>query len=115
MSRTVSVASENWELGWKQRKKAKVTWVEGDGGRWEQVAGVKPPVGPARTRWMCGGTLLALWEDTSSCLQTRSSLGRLSTGGCVPRRAPKQGSGNIKGFVASLVIWKVEKKRLMWR
>lgn len=49
MSRTVSVASENRESGWKKGKKAEVTWVEGDGGSWEQVAGVKPPMGP-RTR-----------------------------------------------------------------
>jgi len=43
MSRTVSVASENKESGWKQGKKADVTLVEGGGGSWEQVAGVKPP------------------------------------------------------------------------
>lgn len=50
MSRTVSIASENGELGWKQGKKAGVTLVGGNGGSWEQVAGVKPPTGPARTR-----------------------------------------------------------------
>lgn len=36
-----------------------------------KLAGVKL-MGPAKTGWMCGGTVLVLWEDTSSCLQTRT-------------------------------------------
>lgn len=43
MSRTVSIASENGELGWKHGRKAEVTWVKVDGGSWERMASVKPP------------------------------------------------------------------------
>lgn len=46
MSRTVSVARENGELGWKQGKKTEVTWVKVDWGSWEQMASVKAPRGP---------------------------------------------------------------------
>lgn len=53
MSRNVSIASKNRELGWKQGKGDEVTGVERDEGSWEQVAGVKS-MGPAQTRWMCG-------------------------------------------------------------
>lgn len=83
MSRTVSVASENGESGWKQGKKAEVILVKVDGGSWEQVASFKPPRGPGRTRWVCGDTVLALWEDTPHCQQMRISLGWLGAGGRV--------------------------------
>lgn len=53
MSRTVSVASKNRELGWKEGKGDEVTGVERDEGSWEQVAGVKS-MGLAQTRQMCG-------------------------------------------------------------
>lgn len=63
MSRTVSIASENGELGWKHGKKAEVTWVKVDGGSWERMGSVKPPRGPCGTggcvemqRWPFGRT-----------------------------------------------------------
>lgn len=87
MSRTVSEASKNRELGWKQGKGDEVTGAERNGGSWEQVAGVKPLMGPAQTRWMCGkciklpvdGELPGLVKHWWVCAEKSTETGLLGT------------------------------------